>query len=154
MSAPFLLFLRAAMTLSLYVFMVWAFLLLWRTLKTQSELLAIRKTPPLALSFVNAGGNRRTRHFRNPEVTLGRDPHCDLYLENETVSAQHARLSYHHGQWWLEDLNSKNGTTLNGDKIKTATIIVNNDKIHCGEAEVNIRFALDELSPNTRELER
>ncbi len=152
MSAPFLLFLRAAMTLSLYGFMVWAFLLLWRSLKTQSELLRMRKTPPLALSFINSAGNLRTRHYRNPEITLGRDPHSDLYLENETVSAQHARLSYHHGQWWLEDLHSKNGTLLNDNDVTTATIVVNNDKICCGKAEVNVRFALDDLSPNTREI--
>ena len=152
MSAPFLLFLRAAMTLSLYAFMVWAFLLLWRNLKVQSELLTMRKTPPLTLSFTNAEGETRTRHFRNPEITLGRDPHCDVYLENETVSAQHARLSYHHGQWWLEDLNSKNGTELNGEGTDTATIIVNNDEIYCGKAKVKVGFALDDLSPNTREL--
>ena len=152
MSAPFLLFLRAAMTLSLYAFMVWAFLLLWRNLKTQSELLSIRKTPPLALTFINANGDLRTRHFRSPEIVLGRDPHCDIYLENETVSAQHARLSYHHGQWWLEDLNSTNGTTLNGEDVDTPTIIVNSDELHCGKVAVNIRFALDNLSPNTREL--
>jgi pSer/pThr/pTyr-binding forkhead associated (FHA) protein len=152
MSAPFLLVLRAAMTLSLYAFMVWAFLLLWRTLKTQSELLSMRKTPPLALTFTNPNGDTLTRHFRNPEITLGRDPHCDLYLENETVSAQHARLSYHHGQWWLEDLSSKNGTTLNGEEVDTATILVNNDEIYCGKAEVKVRFTLDDLSPNTREL--
>ena len=152
MSAPFLLFLRAAMTLSLYAFMVWAFLLLWRNLKVQSELLTMRKTPPLALSFNNDEGDAHTRHFRNPEITLGRDPHCDVYLENETVSAQHARLSYHHGQWWLEDLNSKNGTELNGEETDTATIIVNNDEIYCGKAKVKVGFALDDLSPNTREL--
>ena len=93
-----------------------------------------------------------TRHFRNPEITLGRDPHSDIYLENETVSAQHARLSYHHGQWWLEDLESRNGTMLNGETVDTATIIVNNDKIQCGKAELKIRFALDDLSPNTREI--
>lgn len=152
MSAPFLLFLRAAMTLSLYAFMVWAFLLLWRSIKTQSELLTIRKTPPLAITFTNTEGNQRTRHFRNPEITLGRDPNCEIYLNNETVSAQHARLSYHHGQWWLEDLSSRNGTTLNGEKVDVPTIIVNNDKIECGKADVLIRFSLDDLSPNTREL--
>lgn len=152
MSAPVLLFLRAAMTLSLYAFMVWAFLLLWRTLKNQGELLALRRTPPLALTFMNPGGNMRTQHFLNPEITLGRDPQCDIFLDNETVSAQHARLSYHHGQWWLEDLNSRNGTTLNGDEVDTPTIIVNHDKIHCGKAELTIRFALDDLSPNTREI--
>ena len=140
------------MTLSLYSFMAWAFLLLWRNLKIQGELLAIRKTPPLALTFSSPEGKLQTRHFRNPEITLGRDPHCDVYLENETVSAHHARLSYHHGQWWLEDLSSTNGTTLNGESIASPTIIVNNDEIHCGKAELSIRFALDDLSPNTRQI--
>lgn len=140
------------MTLSLYAFMVWAFLLLWRNLKIQGELLAIRKTPPLALTFSTSEGKLQTRHFRNPEITLGRDPHCDVYMENETVSAHHARLSYHHGQWWLEDLASTNGTTLNGETVETPTIIVNNDEIHCGKAELRIRFALDDLSPNTRQI--
>ncbi len=152
MSAPFLLVLRASMTLSLYTFMVWAFLLLWRSLKTQSELLAIRKTPPLALTFHLPEGGLITRHFRNPEIVLGRDPHCDVYLDNDTVSAQHARLSYHHGQWWLEDLASTNGTTLNGDTVNTATIVVSGDEVHCGKALLKIRFALDDLSPNTREI--
>ena len=152
MSAPFLLILRAVMTLSLYAFMVWAFLQLWRSLKTQSELIALRKTPPLALTFSNPEGDFRTRHFRDPEITLGRDPNSDVYLDNETVSAQHARISYHHGQWWLEDLDSKNGTTLNGEDVETPTIIVNNDEIQCGKAELRIRFALDNLSPNTQEL--
>lgn len=152
MSAPFLLFLRASMTLSLYAFMVWAFLLLWRNLKTQSELLAIRKTPPLALTFTNSESKQLTRHFRHPEITLGRDPHCEVYLENETVSAQHARLSYHHGQWWLEDLNSTNGTTLNGEPVDTATIVISGDKIHCGKAPLTVRFALDDLSPNTQRI--
>ena len=152
MSAPFLLALRAAMALSLYAFMVWAFLLLWRNLKTQSELLVIRKTPPLALTFASADGMVVTRHFRNPEITLGRDPHCDVYLENDTVSAQHARLSYHHGQWWLEDLASTNGTTLNGDAVETPTIVVSNDDVQCGKAGLHIRFTLDDLSPNTREI--
>jgi pSer/pThr/pTyr-binding forkhead associated (FHA) protein len=154
MSAPFLLFLRAIMTLSLYAFMAWAFLLLWRNLKTQGELLAIRKTPPLALTYHDAASNSLTRHFRHPEITLGRDPHCEVYLDNETVSAQHARLSYHHGQWWLEDLNSTNGTTLNGEEVDTATIVISGDEIHCGKAPLQVRFALDELSPNTREISR
>ena len=152
MSAPVLLFLRPAMTLSLYAFMVWAFLLLWRNLKTQSELLSIRKTPPLTLTFTDPASNPITRHFRHPEITLGRDPHCEVYLENETVSAQHARLSYHHGQWWLEDLGSTNGTTLNSEEVDTPTIVISGDEVHCGKVPLKVRFALDDLSPNTREI--
>lgn len=149
MSGPFLLVLRIAMTLSLYVFMGWVFLLLWRNFKLQSELLAIRKTPPLTVTFTDPEAKLQTKHFRDPDITLGRDPHCEIYLENETVSAHHARLNYHHGQWWLEDLQSTNGTTLNGEEVKTPIIVIGGDEIYCGKVQLKVQFSIDELSPNT-----
>ncbi len=152
MSAPFLLILRFGMTLSLYAFIGWAFLFLWRSFKLESELLATRKTPPLSLSYLNHKGQKKTKHFRNPEITLGRDPHSDIYLENETVSAHHARLAYHHGQWWLDDLGSTNGTTLNGDDVETPTIIINNDEIHCGKVPIKVYLAMADLSPTTQKV--
>ena len=152
MSGPFLLVLRIGMTLSLYAFMGWAFFFLWRNFKTESELLATRKTPPLTLTFKDPNDKPRTKHFRDPEISLGRDPHSEVYLDNETVSAHHARLSYHHGQWWLEDLSSTNGTTLNGDDVKTPTIIIGNDEIRCGDTPIKVRLGLSDLSQNTREI--
>ncbi len=152
MSAPFLLILRFGMTLSLYAFIGWAFLFLWRSFKLESELLATRKKPPLSLSYLNHTGQKKTKHFRNPEITLGRDPHSDIYLENETVSAHHARLAYHHGQWWLDDLGSTNGTTLNGDDVETPTIIINNDEIHCGKVPIKVYLAMADLSPTTQKV--
>ena len=152
MSAPFLLILRLGMTLSLYIFMGWAFLLLWRNFKTESELLTSRKTPPLTLSYTDLEKKRKIKHFRTPEITLGRDPHSEIYLENETVSAHHARLSYHHGQWWLEDLSSKNGTMLNGERVETPTIVLGNDEIQCGKMPLRVHLSMDDLSPNTQQL--
>lgn len=152
MSGPFLLVLRVSMTLSLYIFMGWAFLLLWRNFKTESEWLAARKTPPLTLTYKDSDDKPKTKHFTNPEITLGRDPHCEIYLDNETVSAHHARLSYHHGQWWLEDLGSTNGTTLNGEDVETPTIVIGNDEIHCGKVPLKVHLTMGDLSPNTREI--
>ena len=134
MSGPFLLLLRIALALSLYAFIGWAFLFLWRNFKIESELLT------------------KTKHFRNPEITLGRDPHCDIYLENETVSAHHTRLSYHHGQWWMEDLQSTNGTTLNGEDVETPTIVIGGDEIRCGDAPIKVRLGVSDLSPNTQKI--
>ena len=152
MSGPFLLALRLGMTLSLYFFVGWAFLFLWRNFKVESALLATRKTPPLTLTFEDAHQNEKTQDFSDPEITLGRDPHCDVYLENETVSARHARLSYHHGQWWLEDLKSTNGTTLNGGEVETPTIVIDGDEIYCGKVFVMARLGVGNLSQNTLEI--
>ncbi len=149
MSGPFLLILRVSMTLGLYAFMGWAFFFLWRNFKTESELLATRKTPPLTLIFKDLHDKEKTKHFRDPQISLGRDPHSEVYLNDETVSAHHARLSYHHGQWWLEDLNSTNGTTLNGEDVETPTIVISNDEICCGDAPLRVRLGIGDLSSNT-----
>ncbi len=149
MSGTILLLLRIGMTFSLYAFMGWAFFFLWQNFKIESELLVSRKTPPLSLSFTDHKKKTKIKHFRNPEIILGRDPQSEVYLESETVSAHHARLSYHHGQWWLEDLQSTNGTTLNGEDVKTPTIIIGNDEIYCGEIAVHVHLAKADLSLNT-----
>jgi hypothetical protein len=47
-------------------------------------------------------------------LTIGRDPTCDLALEDTRVSKRHAALHWTGMGWRLEDLNSKNGTTVNG----------------------------------------
>ncbi len=149
MSGPILLALRLGMTLSLYFFIGWAFLFLWQNFKVENALLATRKTPPLTLTFEDIHQNEKTIDFSDPEIMLGRDPHCEVCLENETVSARHARLSYHHGQWWLEDLKSTNGTTLNGGKVETPTIVIDGDEIHCGKAFLMVRLGVGNLSQNT-----
>lgn len=47
-------------------------------------------------------------------LEVGRDPKCDLVLEDSTISKRHARLRWTGNGWALEDLGSKNGTTANG----------------------------------------
>jgi hypothetical protein len=53
--------------------------------------------------------------IRDGETLLvGRDPECGLALEDSRVSSRHARLVWTGSAWTLEDLGSKNGTTVNG----------------------------------------
>jgi hypothetical protein len=47
------------------------------------------------------------------EATLGAEPDNDIVLQDRFVSGQHARLRWDGQAWWLEDLNSKNGTLVN-----------------------------------------
>jgi FHA domain len=52
------------------------------------------------------------------ELTVGRDPEsCDVVFEHATVSRRHAQLHHRDGAWVLQDLDSTNGTTLNGKRI-------------------------------------
>ena len=50
----------------------------------------------------------------SPEWLLGRGNHCEVVLDEPSVSTEHARLSYQGGVWVLEDLDSRNGTRCGG----------------------------------------
>jgi len=132
MSGSILLILRLVMTLTLYAFLGWALLTLWRDLKRQSELVAARQTPPITLSHQTGEGST-PYYFSSQEILIGRDPVCDCQMDDMTVSASHARLSYHHGQWWIEDLQSTNGTFLNQEPVSTPVVITSADELRCGQ---------------------
>jgi hypothetical protein len=52
-----------------------------------------------------------------PELLIGRHHACDIVISDLTVSRRHARLAFRDGRWILRDLNSKNGTTVNGLRV-------------------------------------
>ena len=53
-------------------------------------------------------------------AVLGRHPQCEIVLESASVSRQHARIALREGHYYLEDLNSRNGTYLNGETGRRA----------------------------------
>jgi len=141
MSGPIVFALRLLLTVSLYAFLGWAFVTLWRDIKSQSVLLSNRKVPRISLTVVSANFGPRVRHFTQAEVTVGRDPACECPLVDAATSARHARLSYHHNQWWLEDLGSTNGTLLNQEKLTVPTVVISGDEFRCGETLITITLA-------------
>jgi len=137
--------LRLLLTVSLYAFLVWAFTNLWRDIKLQSALLAARKIPPISITLTLGGQVVHIRRFIQAEVTIGRDPACECPVDDEAVSARHARLSYHHNQWWLEDLDSTNGTFINQEKLMLPTVVISGDEFRCGGTLFTIALAGDLL---------
>jgi pSer/pThr/pTyr-binding forkhead associated (FHA) protein len=51
------------------------------------------------------------------DITIGRDRGCDVILSGAEVSRRHARLFFRDGSWVLQDLQSTNGTTVNGVRV-------------------------------------
>lgn len=146
MSGIILLVLRVAMALALYGFLGWILLLMWRTLKQEAFLLSGRKTAPLTLELDAPDAVPQAFHFKAGDVLVGRDPDCECALTDETISARHVRFRYHHNQWWVEDLGSRNGTNLNGVALTTATIVMNGDMVKCGQT--SLRVIIHEESSN------
>lgn len=52
-----------------------------------------------------------------PEVLIGRHHACDVVLTDPTVSRQHARMVFRDGSWIIQDLDSTNGTLVNGTGV-------------------------------------
>lgn len=139
MTATLLLILRFALAVVLYAFLTLALLTLWRDLRTQQSTLTARQAPPLRLT-IRAGENTYIQNFNHSPVLIGRGQHCDCAIDDRTLSTQHSRLSYHHHQWWLEDLGSTNGTLLHGEAVTTPVVLASGDPITCGKVEITIQI--------------
>ncbi len=70
------------------------------------------------LKVINAGSDARNLPGKilplKPETHLGAEMDNDLILEDQFISRHHARLRWDGAVWWVEDLGSSNGTTVNG----------------------------------------
>lgn len=51
------------------------------------------------------------------QCLIGRAPHCRVRLSDKRVSWDHARISWLRDSWWLRDLNSTNGTWVDGHRL-------------------------------------
>ena len=129
--------LRVILAGLLYGFLGWGLVTIWRDLRAQSRFLSKPNIPPLLIS---KPGDETPQSFSIPELIIGRSGRSDYTITNETVSARHARLSYHHNQWWAEDLNSRNGTFLNDERLSVPTVIISGDELRCGKASLDIRI--------------
>ncbi len=154
MSGVIVLALRLLAALALYGFLGWALYTLWKETQRQGEANAQRRAPGILLTVRQKNMLSLASHFSQPEIILGRDPGCDLPINDDTVSTRHARLAYHHNQWWLEDLASTNGTILNDIAVQTPTVLATDDVIQCGSVQIHVTLSPDTLFQPTQKLER
>ncbi|MDD4870464.1 MAG: FHA domain-containing protein [Kiritimatiellae bacterium] len=69
------------------------------------------------------------------ELIIGRDNDCSIHLPLANASRKHARLFVKGEEFLIEDLNSTNGTYVNGVRISRCTLR-NHDQIRIGEARI------------------
>ena len=68
-------------------------------------------------------------------TTLGRRPYNDIVIDNLAVSGEHAVLAMSGAEVYLEDLNSTNGTYINGKAVKKQ-LLANNDTVEIGKYKI------------------
>lgn len=76
---------------------------------------------------------KRPVYLKKQDVLLGRGNDCDIQILNDTVSSHHARIHQTSRGWALSDLDSHNGTKLNGRYINQPQLIFDEDMITFGD---------------------
>jgi hypothetical protein len=75
-------------------------------------------------------------------VSIGRSGEADVRIEDRFASQIHTRIYSRAGTYYVEDMNSTNGTYLNGDRLDGELPLAHQDVIEIGDTE--FRFELEE----------
>ena len=106
-------------------------------------------------SLIVLSGPGAGRSFRvKDKLLIGRDLDCDLRVESKNVSRHHARIRHvSSGTYALEDLNSRNGTTINGFLVDTR-ILHYGDRISIGGESLLLYTKHDEVHDQLQNRQR
>ena len=77
----------------------------------------------------------RDHYVIDEEISLGRDKDNDIFLKDPFISKQHMIIVRDEGNYFLEDLNSANGTFINQEKVEDVVPLKNGDIIEVGNIE-------------------
>jgi pSer/pThr/pTyr-binding forkhead associated (FHA) protein len=81
-------------------------------------------------------------HLNRPEVLIGRDADsCQIVLRSNGVSRRHARITREGTVYRIEDLASRNGTTVNLIRLSAPSVLADKDQIRI--CEYTLQFEAD-----------
>jgi hypothetical protein len=73
------------------------------------------------------------------ELTIGRAENSDLVIDDEFASTNHAKLILTNNDWLIQDLNSTNGTFLDGARVGTPAVLRLNTPVRIGKTVFELR---------------
>jgi pSer/pThr/pTyr-binding forkhead associated (FHA) protein len=92
---------------------------------------------PLASLLVKSGALKGQRYqIKTPVVNIGRADYNDLVLTDPSVSTAHAKLQRREGVWVVVDLDSTNGTFVDGERIKADAPIAPGTSLRFGDVSL------------------
>ncbi|MCP4606942.1 MAG: FHA domain-containing protein [Proteobacteria bacterium] len=85
---------------------------------------ARRPKPGLLVAYAPPGAaSEHSIPINGAAMVVGRGSDCDCHFNDHTISKKHFRLSTNNRKVWLEDLQSTNGTSINGERVKGVTML-------------------------------
>jgi predicted component of type VI protein secretion system len=136
---------RIALALCLYGFLALVLLALWRDLHAARSDSPVQNPRESVRWLGPENVPQHTFALRKESNLIGRSPTVEITLPNETVSAVHARVWKSNTRWWLEDLDSRNGTFLNEIPVDKSAILCPGDRIRIGRCV--LEFISSEPAP-------
>src|SRR5881409_1759102 len=102
---------------------------------------------PFASFLVRSGGLVGQRlSVRTPVVNIGRADYNDLVVPDPSVSTSHAKLQRREGVWMLVDLDSTNGTFVDGEQVKGEAPLAPGANVRLGDVQLVFEPSDDALS--------
>lgn len=86
--------------------------------------------------------------LHRPRVVIGRGNDADLVFVDETVSRQHAAIAFRSGRFVVEDLESSNGTWVDGERV-AARDLDHGARVKMGAVELQVIVEVREPTPRT-----
>jgi len=84
----------------------------------------------------------RTLHLRREQGVVGRERGCDLRIASSEVSRRHCILRISNGYVTVEDLQSSNGTQLNGEPVQGRQVVRPGDRLRIGPVTFVVEYQL------------
>ena len=81
-------------------------------------------------------------------LSIGRDPDCNVVLDDSNVSRYHARLVFHNAAIWVQDVGSRNGVFLNEKRVVRHKQLSPGDELVVGEHIFTLELELPEAEPS------
>ena len=137
-----LLVLRVLMAVLLYAFLAAVLVMLWRDLRAAATSREAAR-PGGQLVVLHAADDLLAAGIAfplQPVTSIGRSPTNTIPVPDTYASAQHTLLTLREGQWWLEDLDSRNGTLLNGVRISGPTVVSAGDVVGVGRTQLKLEL--------------
>ncbi|HKV39739.1 MAG TPA: FHA domain-containing protein [Blastocatellia bacterium] len=108
---------------------------------------ATHQTPPLEgfpVRLTTIGGSHRGQVYDlsiSRVAVIGRNPDCDIAIPDDAeLSGRHCQLAVSNGRVVIFDLQSTNGTVVNGVPVRDRHRLENGDKVLVGETEFRVSF--------------
>ena len=134
---------RLVLALLLYGFLGLVVYLLWQDVRSAARTAEVRGRRLGRLVVLESGlpGLAPGAEFPLLAITsLGRAPTNTATLPDETASLEHALIHLRDGQWWLEDLQSRNGTRLNESPVAAPAPVMSGDVIDVGRVKLKVEL--------------